>query len=156
MTSKSIGLIVAAAVLASGCAGYDQWAENTNKQMNTGWTEMLHGKQAVETSGLPQGFNITIRYGKGEGVGLPGRASSRFYDKLLGDMSYTRSCPNMLSATVALHNSAGGLVRTETIMAPPPYSAGTKVPINKDVITDPMMSKSSQVTKLVVSNVRCI
>ena len=51
-------LFQAAALAASismlaGCAGYDQWAESTNRKMNTGWTEMLYGKQTVDASALP-------------------------------------------------------------------------------------------------------
>ena len=153
---STIRHIVICGLVASlaGCAGYDQWAEDTNRSMNAGWSKLLNGEQSVDASKTPKGFSINIAYGKGEGRGIPGPASSKFYDKLLGDVTYGRSCRNMLMFNVGLFNSAGALIRQEPIVIAP-YQAGTKAPINKDVITDPMMSKSSQVTRLVVSGVRC-
>ena len=121
--------------ILTGCAGYDQWAESTNRKMNTGWTEML--------------------YGKGEGSGIPGPAASKFYDKLLGDVTYTKSCKNMLMFNAGMFNDAGGLIRTEPIVVGP-YTAGTKALISKDVIADPQMQKSNQVTRLVLSGARCM
>ncbi|MCL2656355.1 MAG: hypothetical protein FWD62_02855 [Betaproteobacteria bacterium] len=141
--------------ILAGCAGYDQWAEDTNRKINSGWTELLNGKQTVDTSALPKGMTVNISYGKGEGSGLPGRASSKFYDKLLGDLTYDKSCKTGLMLNVAMFNDAGGMIRNEPI-AIGPYVAGTKALINKDVITDPLMQKSSQVTRLVLSNVRCV
>lgn len=144
------GLLVA----LTGCAGYDQWAEDTNRKMNAGWTNLLNGEQTVDTTKAPKGFSINIAYGKGEGRGIPGPAASKFYDKLLGDVTYSRSCRNMLMFNVGMYNSAGALIRTEPVILGP-YQAGEKAIISKDVLTDPMMSKSSQVTRLVVSGVRC-
>lgn len=138
-----------------GCAGYDQWAEDTNKKMNSGWTEMLNGKQTVDKSGMPAGFDIDVRYGKGEGSGIPGPAASKFIDKLTGHYSYSKSCKGMIMFNVNLLNDAGMLVRSEAIMQPA-YTANMKVQINKDVFTDAMMQKSTQVTKLVVSNLQCM
>lgn len=145
--------LVASAVV--GCAGYDQWAEDTNKKMNSGWTEMLNGKQTVDKSGMPAGFDIDVRYGKGEGSGIPGPAASKFIDKLTGHYSYSKSCKGMIMFNVNLLNDAGMLVRSEAIMQPA-YTANMKVQINKDVFTDAMMQKSTQVTKLVVSNLQCM
>lgn len=149
----------AAAVLASfsvlaGCAGYDQWAESTNRKMNSGWTEMLYGKQTVDASALPKGMTVNLSYGKGEGSGIPGPAASKFYDKLIGDVTYTKSCKNMLTFNVAMFNDAGGAIRTEPVVIGP-YTAGTKALISKDVIADPQMQKSNQVTRLVLSGARC-
>ena len=143
------------AVVIGGCAGYDQWAENTNKSMNAGWTEMLNGKQTVEKVGLPKDFNVELSYGKGEGVGIPRYGASRYYDKLTGQVTYARGCARMLSFNVALYNDAGALIRTEPVVLGP-YPAGARAQVNKDVMTDPTMSKSSQVTRLVVSNVQCL
>lgn len=145
----------AAASILSGCAGYDQWAEDTNKKMNSGWTEMLYGKQTVDKSGMPAGFDIDVRYGKGEGSGIPGPGASKFVDKLTGHFSYTKGCKNMIIFSVNLLNDAGMLVRSESVRESR-YTANMKVPINKDVFTDPMMQKSSQVTKLVVGNLQCM
>lgn len=155
---KIIGIAAAAGLvsLLSGCAGYDQWAESTNRSMNSGWTEMLYGKQTVDASALPKGMQVNIKYGKGEGSGIPGRAASKFYDKLLGDVTYPANCKNMLTFNVGMFNDAGGLVRNEPIFVQGPYTAGSKAPINKDVMADPMMQKSSQVTRLVLSNARCV
>ena len=147
--------VVATTAILSGCAGYDQWAENTNRKMNSGWTELLYGKQTVDASALPQGMTVNLSYGKGEGSGIPGPAASKFYDKLLGDVIYTKSCKNMLTFNVAMFNDAGGLIRTEPVVIGP-YTAGMKTPINKDVITDPQMQKSNQVTKLVLSSAKCM
>ena len=141
-------------LLMVGCAGYDQWAENTNRKMNSGWTEMLYGKQTVDTSAIPKGMAVNIAYGKGEGTGIPGRGASKFYDKLIGDVTYNNSCKNMLSFNVGMFNDAGGSIRTEMIVIGP-YTAGTKANISKDVIADPQMQKSNQVTKLVLSGARC-
>ena len=146
---------VAAASILSGCAGYDQWAEDTNKKMNSGWTEMLYGKQTVDKSGMPAGFDIDVRYGKGEGSGIPGPAASKFIDKLTGHYSYSKSCKGMIMFNVNLLNDAGMLVRSEAIMQPG-YTANMKVQISKDVFTDAMMQKSTQVTKLVVGNLQCM
>lgn len=152
---QSIAVCLVAAVMG-GCAGYDQWAENTNRKMNAGWTEMLNGQQTVQTVGLPNGFKIEdLRYGKGEGVGIPRYGASRYYDKLTGYVSYARGCSRMLSFNVALYNDAGALIRTEPVVLGP-YPAGTRAMVNKDVMTDPTMSKSSQVTRLVVSELRCL
>jgi len=150
-----VAAVVASFSVLAGCAGYDQWAENTNRKMNSSWTEMLYGKQTVDASALPKGMTVNLSYGKGEGSGIPGPASSRFYDKLHGDVTYTKSCKNMLAFNVALFNDAGSVIRTETVVAGP-YTAGTKALINKDVITDPQMQKSSQVTKLVLSGAKCV
>ena len=152
-------LFQAAALAASismlaGCAGYDQWAESTNRKMNTGWTEMLYGKQTVDASALPKDMTVNLSYGKGEGSGIPGPAASKFYDKLLGDVTYAKSCKNMLMFNAGMFNDAGGLIRTEPI-AVGPYTAGTKAFISKDVIADPQMQKSNQVTRLVLSGARC-
>ena len=57
-----VGVVVAAAAILGGCAGYDQWAENTNKKMNAGWTDLVNGKQTVDASNMPQGFDIEIRF----------------------------------------------------------------------------------------------
>lgn len=130
---------IAAAVTAaiSGCA-YDQWAENTNRSMNAGWTEMLYGKQTVDATALPKGMVVNISYGI-EGSGIPGPASSRFYDfQLLGDVTYTKACKNMLTFNVNMFNDAGVLVRTEPVLVAP-YMAGVKSSINKDVMADPQM-----------------
>jgi hypothetical protein len=138
----------------TGCAGYDQWAENTNRKINAGWTELLYGEQSVDTSAVPKGFTINIAYGKGEGRGLPGSGTSPFVDKLLGDLTYNKGCPKMLSFNVGLFNDAGAMIRNEKIVIGP-YQANIKALIDKDVFTDPMMNKSSQVTRLVVSEVKC-
>ena len=138
-----------------GCAGYDQWAESTNRKMNSGWTEMLYGKQTVDASALPKDMTVNLSYGKGEGRGIPGPAASKFYDKLLGDVTYTKSCKNMLMFNAGMFNDAGSLIRTEPIVVGP-YTAGTKALISKDVIADPQMQKSNQVTRLVLSGARCM
>src|SRR3990167_4519467 len=125
---KLINKVAIAAVVTtviSGCAGYDQWAENTNRSMNVGWTEMLYGKQTVDNTALPKGMLVNIKYGK-----------------------------NMLTFNVNMFNDAGGLVRTEPVFIAP-YMAGVKASINKDVMADPQMQKSNQVTHLVLSNARC-
>lgn len=155
MWKKAAAVVATIAVLA-GCAGYDQWAENTNRKMNSGWTEMMHGKQTVDASALPKDMAVNLAYGKGEGSGIPGRAASRFYDKLIGDVTYANSCKNMLTFNVAMFNDAGAMIRNEPIVIGGPYTAGTKALIRKDVIADPMMQKSNQVTRLVLSNARCI
>jgi hypothetical protein len=155
---KSTLQAAAIAVLISaltGCAGYDQWAESTNRQMNSGWTEMLYGKQTVDATALPKDMPVNLAYGKGEGRGIPGPAASKFYDKLLGDVTYSKSCKNMLMFNAGMFNDAGGLIRTEPVVIGP-YTAGTKALISKDVIADPQMQKSSQVTKLVLSGARCM
>jgi len=141
------------ALLMSGCAGYDRWAENTNRKMNAGYTKLVNGEQTVDTSAVPKGFVINISYGKGSGRGIPSRGASPFYDKLLGDLTYDRSC-KMLSFKVGLFNSDGAMIRTEPVFVSS-YQAGVKALIDKDVMTDPQMSKSSQVTRLVVSEVKC-
>ena len=46
--------------ILTGCAGYDQWAESTNRKMNTGWTEMLYGKQTVDASALPKDMTVNL------------------------------------------------------------------------------------------------
>lgn len=143
------------AVILSGCAGYDQWAENTNRKINSGWTEALYGKQTVDTSALPKGMIVKLSYGKGEGIGIPGPAASKFYDKLLGDVTYTKSCKIGLTFNVAMFNDAGAVIRTEPVVVGA-YTAGTKALISKDVIADPHMQKSNQVTKLVLSGAKCI
>lgn len=97
---------------------------------------------------------VNLSYGKGEGSGIPGPAASKFYDKLLGDVTYTKSCKNMLMFNAGMFNDAGSLIRTEPIVVGP-YTAGTKALISKDVIADPQMQKSNQVTRLVLSGVRC-
>ena len=51
-------------------------------------------------------------------------------------------------------NDAVGLIRTGDIVVGP-YTAGTKAFISKDVIADPQMQKSNQVTRLVLSGARC-
>ena len=66
----------------------------------------------------------------------------------------TKSCKNMLMFNASMFNDAGGLIRTEPIVVGP-YTAGTKALISKDVIADPQMQKSNQVTRLVLSGVRC-
>lgn len=152
--AKAILTCAGAAILA-GCAGYDQWAENTNRKMNSGWTEMLYGKQTVDASALPKGMTVNLSYGKGEGSGIPGPAASKFYDKLIGDVTYTKSCKNMLTFNVAMFNDAGAAIRTEPVVVGA-YTAGTKALISKDVIADPQMQKSNQVTKLVLSSAKCI
>ena len=152
--TKSMLAVFLAATLV-GCAGYDQWAEETNRKMNAGWTEMMNGKQIVDTSALPKGMVVNIAYGKGEGSGIPGPASSRFYDKLSGDVTYTKSCKQGIAFNVAMFNSANALVRNETVMVYGPYTAGQKALINKDVLTDPQMQKSSQVNRLVLSGASC-
>ena len=151
---KAAAVVVSFSVLA-GCAGYDQWAEGVNRNMNSGWTEMLYGKQTVDASALPKGMAVNLSYGKGEGSGIPGPAASKFYDKLIGDVTYTKSCKNMLTFNVGMFNDAGGAIRTEPVVVGP-YTAGTKALISKDVIADPQMQKSNQVTKLVLSNAKCI
>ena len=98
---------------------------------------------------------VNLSYGKGEGSGIPGPAASKFYDKLLGDVTYTKSCKNMLMFNAGMFNDAGGLIRTEPIVVGP-YTAGTKALISKDVIADPQMQKSNQVTRLVLSGARCM
>ena len=108
------------------------------------------------TPEMPKGMTVNISYGKGEGSGIPGPAASKFYDKLLGDVTYPKSCKTMLSFNVGMFNDAGGLVRNEAVLVQGPYTAGTKAPINKDVIADPQMQKSNQVTKLVLSGAKCI
>lgn len=150
-----VAVFMASVSVLAGCAGYDQWAESTNRKMNSGWTELLNGKQTVDASALPKNMTVNISYGKGEGSGIPGAAASRFYDKLLGDVTYGKSCKNLLTFNVGLFNDAGALIRTEPVVIGP-YTAGIKALINKDVITDPMMQKSSQVTKLVLSGVKCM
>ena len=157
MTRMKAGVSGLALLLVlAGCAGYDQWAENTNRKMNAGWTKALHGKQTVDTSAVPKGFVINIAYGKGEGRGIPGRGASPFYDKLIGDLTYNKSCPRMLSFNVGMFNDAGALIRNESVIIGGPYQAGVKALIDKDVMTDPAMSKSNQVTRLVVSEVKCM
>lgn len=150
-----LAVVVAAASVLSGCAGYDQWAENTNKKMNSGWTELVNGKQTLDKSAMPAGFDIDVRYGKGEGSGIPGPGASKFIDKLTGHYSYNKSCKGMIMFNVNLLNDTGMLVRSEAIMQPG-YTANMKVQINKDVFTDAMMQKSSQVTKLVIGNLQCM
>lgn len=152
---KQILLLTAVMTTLSACAGYDQWAENTNRKINAGYTQMLHGKQTVDTSAVPKGFNINIAYGKGEGLGIPGAGASKFYDKLIGDVTYNKSCNNGLTFNVGLFNSSGAMIKTESVYIHG-YQAGIKANINKDVIADPMMSKSNQVSKLVISKVKCI
>ena len=151
---KKAAIAAAVTTVISGCA-YDQWAENTNRSMNAGWTEMLYGKQTVDATALPKGMVVNISYGKGEGSGIPGPASSRFYDKLLGDVTYTKACKNMLTFNVNMFNDAGVLVRPEPVFVAP-YMAGVKSSINKDVMADPQMQKSNQVTRLVLTNARCM
>ena len=150
---KAAAVVATVSVLA-GCAGYDQWAEGVNRNMNSGWTELLYGKQTVDASALPKGMTVNISYGKGEGSGIPGPAASKFYDKLLGDVTYAKSCKNMLMFNAGMFNDAGSLIRTEPIVVGP-YTAGTKALISKDVIADPQMQKSNQVTRLVLSGARC-
>ena len=116
---------------------------------------MLYGKQTVDASALPKGMTVNLSYGKSEGSGIPSPAASKFYDKLLGDVTYAKSCKNMLMFNVGMFNDAGGLIRTEPIVIGP-YTAGTKALISKDVIADPQMQKSNQVTKLVLSSAKCI
>lgn len=155
MKMWKIAAVVASFSVLAGCAGYDQWAESTNRKMNTGWTEMLYGKQTVDASALPKDMTVNLSYGKGEGSGIPGPAASKFYDKLLGDVTYAKSCKNMLMFSVGMFNDAGGLIRNEPIVVGP-YTAGTKALISKDVIADPQMQKSNQVTRLVLSGARCM
>ena len=100
-------------------------------------------------------MSCDLKLSKGEGSGIPGPAASKFYDKLLGDVTYAKSCKNMLMFNVGMFNDAGGLIRTEPIVIGP-YTAGTKALISKDVIADPQMQKSNQVTKLVLSSAKCI
>src|SRR6218665_1746904 len=107
----------------AGCAGYDQWAESTNRKMNSGWTEMLYGKQTVAASALPKGMTVNLSYGKGEGSGIPGPAAPKLSDKLLGDVTYTKTFKNVLSFTGALSNVAGAAVGTEPVVVGP-YTAG--------------------------------
>lgn len=147
----------AAAIVSalSGCAGYDQWAENTNRSMNSGWTELLHGKQTVDASALPKGMIVNIAYGKGEGSGIPGRSASNFYDKLYGDLVYDKTCSRMLKFNVDLFNDAGGLIQKGVIFIGP-YDAGIKQLIDQAIIADPLMQKSKQVTRLVLSAARCM
>jgi hypothetical protein len=152
---KAIFTILTMIFLLAGCAGYDQWAEGVNRKMNQGWTEMLYGKQTVDASALPKEMAVNIAYGKGEGSGIPGPAQTKFYDKLYGDVTYNKNCRRMFAFNVGMFNDAGGLIRTETVVVGP-YTAGTKALINKDVITDPLMQKSNQVTRLVLSGVQCM
>ena len=152
---KKFLLSMSVIATVSACAGYDQWAENTNRKINSGFTQMLNGKQTVDTSAVPKGFNINIAYGKGEGLGIPGPAATKFYDKLIGDVTYNKSCNNGLTFNVGMFNSNGSMVRTESVYIHG-YQAGIKANINKDVMADPMSSKSNQVSKLVISKVKCI
>ncbi len=154
--------VVAAAVAVcalSACAGagdYDKWAEQTNKKISTGYTEMLLGKQSVDIDpDVPKDAVINVAYRIGEGNGLPGRSTSVFYNKLAGDVTYAKSCKTSLSFKVALINKENALVQTESVFIQS-YDAGMKALINKDVLTDPSKQASSQVVKLRVKDFQCL
>ncbi|MFP5393808.1 MAG: hypothetical protein ACLGI6_20030 [Gammaproteobacteria bacterium] len=156
---KSITAVIVAAAGLSACAGgggYDKWAEETNKKISTGYTELVLGKQSVEMdSDVPKDAVINLAYRLGEGSGLPGRASSAFYNKLAGDVVYPNSCKTALSFKVALINKDNALVQTESVFIPS-YDGGIKALINKDVMTDPNKQASSQVVKLRVKDFQCL
>lgn len=150
---------VAITVGLSACAssgGYDKWAEETNKKISTGYTELLLGKQTVEIDAdVPKEAAINLAYRIGEGVGLPGRSTSAFYNKLMGDVTYPKSCKTSLTFKVAFINKDNALVQTESVFIPS-YDAGIKALISKDVMTDPSKQASSQVVKLRVKDFQCL
>jgi hypothetical protein len=156
--------ITAMALIAglSGCAstsgggGYDKWAESVNKSISQSYTELVIGKQTVERdASIPSDAVINVSYRIGEGNGLPGRASSKFYNKLLGDVTYSKSCKIALSFKVALINKDNALIQTESVFVSS-YDGGIKANISKDVMTDPSMQRSSQVEKLLVKDFQCL
>jgi len=141
---------------AGGGGGYDKWAEETNKKISTGYTELILGKQTVEIDAdVPKEAAINLAYRIGEGVGLPGRSTSAFYNKLMGDVTYPKSCKTSLAFKVALINKDNALVQTEFVFIPS-YDAGIKALISKDVMTDPSKQASSQVVKLRVKDFQCL
>jgi hypothetical protein len=140
----------------TGATSYDKWAEATNKKISTGYTEMLFGKQSVEMDAdVPKDAVINVAYRVGEGSGLPGRSTSVFYNKLAGDVTYPKSCKTSLSFKVALINNDNTLIQTESVFIPS-YDGGIKALVNKDVLTDPSKSASSQVVKLRVKDFQCL
>jgi hypothetical protein len=154
--SKFAPLILTTVLALQGCAGYDQWAEDTNKKISSGYTELLLGKQSVDyDESVPKDAAINIAYRIGEGVGIPGRASSAFYNKLMGDVTFSRSCKQSLSFQVGLINKDNALIQTEAVFIPS-YDGGIKALVNKDVLTDPTKQRSSQVAKLLVKDFKCL
>jgi hypothetical protein len=159
-----MGKLVKSALLASlalsliGCAdgGYDKWAERTNKSISDTYTSALMGgpiKVDIDPA-APAGFSLNLAYRVGEGVGLPGRGSSPFYNKLSGDVTYAKSC-RFLQFKVAIFNHDNALIQTEPVIIQS-YDAGVKALINKDVLTDPNKSASSAVARLLVKDVQCV
>lgn len=153
-------LLSAVMVMAlTGCAAaasYDKWAEDTNRKISSGYTELLMGKQTVEYSpSMPKGMQLNIAYRLGEGKGLPGKGTSSFYNKLSGDVTYDRDCKRMMTFDVGIFNQEGALIRTEAVFVQA-YDAGVKAMIEKDVETDPTKSHSSKVGKLVIKNFKCL
>lgn len=157
--AKSIIVTVVSLFGLSACAGggsYDKWAEETNKKISTGYTEMLLGKQSLEIDPeVPKDAAISLAYRIGEGNGLPGRSTSVFYNKLAGDVTYPKSCKTALSFKVSLINKENALVQTESVFIPS-YDGGIKALISKDVLTDPSKQASSQVVKLRVKDFQCL
>jgi hypothetical protein len=151
----AVGITVGLSACAGG-GGYDKWAEETNKKISTAYTELILGKQTVEIDAdVPKDAVINVAYRIGEGSGIPGRASSPFYNKLIGDVTYPKSCKTSLAFKVALINKDDALVQTESVFIPS-YDAGIKALISKDVMTDPSKQASSQVVKLRVKDFQCL
>lgn len=157
LKKSTLGAVMAtAAVLLGACADYDRWAEATNHKISDGYTGLVMGKQRVEIDkSVPQSAHIRLAYRIGEGVGLPGRASSRFYNKLAGDVTYAKSCRRFLMFKVAIYNQDRALISTENVIIQG-YEANDKALINKDVLTDPNRSRSASVGLLKVKDFQCL
>jgi len=154
-----LALMTGIALTLAGCAadgGYDKWAEKTNKSISDSYTSLLMGgpiKVDVDPA-VPAGFSVNLAYRIGEGLGLPGRSSSQFYNKLSGDVTYAKSC-QFLRFAVGIFNRDNALIQTESVIIQS-YDAGVKALINKDVLTDPNKSASSAVARLVIKDVQCV
>lgn len=150
-------LLVFGVVALTGCAGgaYDRWAEETNKKISDGYTSLIMGgkiKTELDKS-VPSGFKINLAYRMGEGVGLPAGGTSRFINKLNGDVTYTKSC-RALSFNAALYNHDGSVIKTEAITLPD-YTANEKTIIDHDIFIDGSLKASSAVSRMVIKNVKC-
>ena len=152
---KKIILVVASCILLPSCAGYDKWAEETNKKISDGYTSLIMGgkiKTEIDKS-VPSAFKINLAYRMGEGVGLPSGGTSPFINKLNGDVTYNKSC-RYLSFNVSLYNHDNALIKTEPVMVMG-YTANEKAIIDHDILADGSRKASFAVARMVVKNVKC-
>lgn len=149
--------LVLSVIALTGCAGgaYDRWAESTNKKISDGYTTLVMGGkiQTELDKSVPSGFKINLAYRMGEGVGLPAGGTSRFVNKLNGDVMYDKSC-KALNFNVALYNHQDALIKTVPILLSD-FTANEKTIIDKDVFTDGSMKASSAVSRMVIKGVKC-